>query len=79
MPRELRDSEQFQKLIPKAVELRVVRGKETVKLKLRTPVYLYTYLAKNDEADALLKSAKDIEVVEITPSPEKKEKSKEPE
>jgi Ribosomal L38e protein family len=73
MPKELRDSEQFQKLLPKAVELRVVRQKEFVKLKLRTPDYLYTYKTNEDEADDILKNAKEIEVVDFGRVKEKEE------
>ena len=78
MPRELHNLDQFQKLMPKAVELRVVRSGEYVKLKLRTPDYLFTYRTNSDEAADILKSAKDLEVVEINRASEKKEeKSKE--
>jgi hypothetical protein len=76
MPRQLHSSEQFQKILPKAVELRVVRGREYVKLKLRTPDYLYTYRTNEDEAEDILKNAKEIEVIEITSSAEKKEERK---
>ena len=71
MPREIRSAEQFQKLIPKALELRVVRKKESVKLKLRTPEYLYTFKTSDDEAEGIIKGAKEISVVEITAKKEK--------
>lgn len=74
MPKELRTSEQFQKLIPKALELRVVREKESVKLKLRTSDYLYTFRTNEDEADDIIKAAKDLEVIEISPKKEKESK-----
>ncbi|MDG6996627.1 MAG: hypothetical protein JRN52_11965 [Nitrososphaerota archaeon] len=78
MPRELHNLDQFQKLMPKAVELRVVRSGESVKLKLRTPDYLFTYKTNSEEAADILRGAKDLEVVEINPASEKKEeKSKE--
>jgi hypothetical protein len=75
MPKELKDSEQFQKLMPRAVELRVVRQKEFVKLKLRTPEVLYTFKTNGDEADEIIKNAKEIEVVDFgrTKEPEKSE------
>jgi len=73
MPRELRSLEQFQEVLPKAIELRVVRNKDLVKLKLRTPDYLYTYKTNEDEADDLIKNAKEVEVIEFTPAQEKKE------
>ena len=74
MPREIRDSEQFNKLIPKAVEMRVVRQKEIVKLKIRTPDYLYTYKTTEDEAQDIIKNSKDLEVIEITPAVESETK-----
>jgi len=75
LPKELRNAEQFQKLMPRAVELRVVRNKETVKLKLRTPDVLYTFKTNEEEAEDLIKSAKEIEIVEFTPAKEKSEKT----
>ena len=74
MPKELHNAEQFQKLMPKALELRVVREKESVKLKLRTADYLYTFKTNEDEAAGIIKSAKDLEVVEISPKQEKEAK-----
>ena len=63
----------------KAVELRVVRKDNAVKLKLRTPDYLYTFRTTEDEADDLIKNAKEIEVVEFNQASEKPEKKEEPE
>jgi hypothetical protein len=74
MPREIRSSEEFNKLIPKASQCRVVRRADTVKLKLRTPEYLYIYKTNEGEADDLLKSLKDVEVIELNP-PAKEEKA----
>jgi hypothetical protein len=74
LPKELKSSEQFQKLMPSAVELRVVRDKESVKLKLRTPNVLYTFKTNEEEAENLIKNAKEIEVIEYTPVKEKSEK-----
>ena len=37
---------------------------DSVKIKVRTPDYLYTYKTNEDEATDLLKSAKDIEIIE---------------
>ena len=76
MPRELHNSEQFQKLIPKGIELRVVRGKESVKLKLRTAEYLYTFKTNENEAEDIIKNAKELEVIEVTPKGKKEEKDK---
>lgn len=76
MPKELKSSEQFQELMPKAVELRVVRGKDTVKLKLRTPEVLYTYKTNEDEADDIIKSVKEIEVIDYSRTKEKSSEEK---
>ena len=77
MPKELKSSEQFQKLMPRAVELRVVRDKEFVKLKLRTPEFLYTFKTSEEEADDIIKSAKEIEVVDFSRSKEKSDEKNE--
>lgn len=74
MPRELHNVEQFQKLMPKAIELRVFRQKDSVKLKLRTSDYLYTFKTTKVEADGIIKNAKELEVVEINPTNEKETK-----
>jgi hypothetical protein len=66
LPKELKDSEQFQRLMPKAVELRVVRQKDFVKLKLRTPDFLYTYKTNEHEADDIIKNAKEMEIVDFS-------------
>jgi hypothetical protein len=79
LPKELKNVEQFQKLMPRAVELRVVRGKESVKLKLRTPDFLYTLKTNEEEAEDLIKGAKELEVIEYTPGKEKSEKTDEKE
>lgn len=77
MPKELHSLEEFQKQIPKGLELRVVRKSEFVKLKLRTPSYLFTYQTNSDEAADILKNAKDLEIVEISgPAEKKDEKTK---
>ena len=60
--------------MPKAVELRVVRENEVVKLKLRTPDYLYTYKTSEEEAEDLIRGAKEIEVIEFSPAKEKTDK-----
>jgi hypothetical protein len=74
MPRQIHSAEQFEKLMPKAQEVRVVRTNDSVKIKLRTPDSLYTYKTNPDEAEDLIKSVKDIEVVELTPDAQKKGK-----
>lgn len=78
MPKELRSVEQLEKLMPRGLELRVVRSKENVKLKLRTPEYLYTFKTDHDQAESILKNAKDLEVIEVETKEEKaEEKEKE--
>jgi len=78
MPKELKSSEQFEKMMPKAVELRVVREKDYVKLKLRTPDVLYTLKTNEDQAEDIIKNAKEIEVLEFGRAKEKgSEKSEE--
>jgi len=66
MPKELKSLEQFQNLLPKAVELRVLRQRDFVKLKLRTPELLYTFKTNEDEADDIIKNAKELEVVDFS-------------
>jgi hypothetical protein len=56
LPRQIYDAKSFKKLIDKAEEIRVVRGEDKVKLKLKTKHLLYTYVAEKAEADKLLKN-----------------------
>ena len=64
VPREIRSKDEFQRLLPQASEVRVVRGHDAVKLKLRTQSSLYTFKTTSEEADSLLKGSK-AEVVEF--------------
>ena len=64
MPREIKTREDFQKLLPAATEVRVLRGEESAKVKLRTPEQLYTYKTSASEVDSLVKGLK-IPVVEL--------------
>jgi len=64
VPREIKSKEEFQKLLPSATEVRVLRGEDTAKLKLRTPDRLYTFQTAATEVDALVKNLK-IPVVEL--------------
>jgi len=77
LPKELKSSEQFEKLLPRALELRVVRDKDFVKLKLRTPEFLYTFKTNEEEADDIIKNAKEIEVIEFGRMKEKSEEKDE--
>ncbi len=63
MPREIADADEFIKMSEKAIECRVKRSKDTVKLKLRTPRQLYTLKVDPAKATELLKQVK-CEVVE---------------
>jgi large subunit ribosomal protein L38e len=63
LPREIADADEFVKMSEKAIECRVKRSKDTVKLKLRTPRQLYTLKVDPAKATELLKQVK-CEVVE---------------
>ena len=64
MPSEITNTDQFVSLSEGALECRVKRAKDVVKLKLRTPSRLYTYKVKVDRADDILRRLK-CEVVEV--------------
>ena len=55
MPRQIFDAEKFLALAASASDIRVKRSVKSVKLKLRTPKMLYTYICEPDTADALIK------------------------
>jgi len=55
---EVYTKDEFIRLLDKAVECRVKRLKDCVKLKLRTKKYLYTYKASPSEAEELLRMVK---------------------
>ena len=58
MPREILSKEEFQKLLPSATEIRVLRRGDSTKIKLRTADQLYTYKTKEGEVEALTKASK---------------------
>jgi hypothetical protein len=59
MPLEIRSKEEADKLIEKATEVRVVKGKgDVVKLKMRTPKALYTFKTNEATAAAMTKGLK---------------------
>jgi hypothetical protein len=59
MPLQVRSKEEAEGLIEKATEIRVVKGKgDSVKLKMRTPKALYTFITTADEASAMTKGLK---------------------
>ena len=64
MPSEITNTDQFVSLSEGALECRVKRSKDVVKLKLRTPSRLFTYKVKVDRADDVLRRLK-CEVVEV--------------
>ena len=65
MPKEIRNKEQFEKLIESATEVRVVHNGDDAKVKLRTKSALYTFKTTTEEADSLVKGTK-APVVEIS-------------
>ncbi len=58
MPRQINSADEFKKLAESAEKCKVVKRGDTVKLKLRTPKILYTYIASVKEAEELLKGLK---------------------
>ncbi|MCP8308601.1 MAG: hypothetical protein H3Z53_11885 [archaeon] len=64
MPKQIFSAEDFKSLSENAVECRVLRMDDKVKLKLRTPKMLYVFITSKEEADNLLKDIK-VEVKEI--------------
>lgn len=59
MPLQIRSKDEAETLIEQATEVRVVKGKgDSVKLKLRTPKALYTFVTTADEAAAMTKGLK---------------------
>lgn len=64
MPKEITSVDDFKRLAEKAILCKVVKRGDTVKLKLRTNKWLYTYKTNEQEAEELLKGLK-IETVEF--------------
>jgi len=65
MPIEIYDKEEFKKIAERAVECRVKRLKNVVKVKARTKRYLYTIKLKPEEADEFIKSLKCPRIIEV--------------
>ena len=63
MPAEVTDVQEFVKISDRAVECRVKRLKDVVKLKLRTPSKLYTIKVDPEKAAEMLKQIR-CEVIE---------------
>src|SRR5439155_21215316 len=64
MPAEITSIDEFVSLSEIALECRVKRSKDVVKLKLRTPSRLYTHKAKVERADDVIRRLK-CEIFEV--------------
>ena len=64
MPKELTDINSFKELTKDALECRVIKRGDKVKMKIRTKKLLYTYVTTEEESKELLKDIS-IQVVEI--------------
>ena len=64
MPSEVTNADQFIDLSEGALECRVKRAQDLVKLKLRTPKQLYTHKVKVERADDVIKRLK-CDIVEV--------------
>ncbi|MDO8056954.1 MAG: hypothetical protein Q6361_08845 [Candidatus Hermodarchaeota archaeon] len=64
MPREILSEEEFFQILDQAEECRVKRLPDEVKLKLRTPRYLYTFKTDPSTAERLLAGMK-IPVIDV--------------
>ncbi|MHA3962524.1 MAG: eL38 family ribosomal protein [Candidatus Thorarchaeota archaeon SMTZ1-45] len=63
MPKQIYDVDKFLEMTEDAQECRVKRGKDQVKLKLRTRSYLYTLIVDPQKAEEILQQVK-CQVVE---------------
>lgn len=64
MPREIKTEEEFFTIVERASECRVKRLRDSVKLKLRTPRYLYTFSTDPATAERLISGLK-VPVIDI--------------
>jgi len=64
MPRQIGSKEEFQKLLPSATEIRVVKTGDSAKVKIRTRDQLYTFVTTEAEVEGLTKGIK-VPVVEF--------------
>ncbi|NWG08914.1 MAG: hypothetical protein HXX80_01135 [Nitrososphaerales archaeon] len=64
MPKQIFSVEDFKILLEKAIECRVLRMDDKVKLKLRTSKMIYVFITSKEEADRLLNEVK-VEVKKI--------------
>ncbi len=58
VPKEIKDKEQFAKMLESADEVRVSRKGGEAKVKARTREGLYTFKTTTEDADALIKGLK---------------------
>jgi len=58
MPKEIKDKEEFAKLLETATEVRVSRRGDEAKVKARTSDALYTFRTSGADADSLIKGLK---------------------
>ncbi|MHA2241425.1 MAG: eL38 family ribosomal protein, partial [Candidatus Thorarchaeota archaeon] len=66
MPKQIYDVDKFLEMTEDAVECRVKRSSDQVKLKLRTARYLYTLVVEPQKAEEILQQVK-CQVVEARP------------
>ncbi|NHI83901.1 MAG: 50S ribosomal protein L38e [Candidatus Thorarchaeota archaeon] len=66
MPKQMTDVNKFLGMTEDAIECRVKRGSDHVKLKLRTKRYLYTIILEPQEAESVLQNVK-CQIVEARP------------
>lgn len=69
MPKQIYDVDKFLEMTEDAVECRVKRSSDQVKLKLRTTRYLYTLVVEPQKAEEILQQVK-CQVVEARPMTE---------
>jgi hypothetical protein len=58
MPKQISSVDEFKRLTNSAELCKVVKRRDKVKLKLKTPKMLYTYITNAAEAEELLKGLK---------------------
>lgn len=69
MPKQIHDVDKFLEMSEDATECRVKRGKDHVKLKLRTQSYLYTLIVEPQKAEEILQQVK-CQIIEARPAGE---------
>ncbi len=58
MPKQITDVDKFLEMTEDAVECRVKRNTDSVKLKLRTTKYLYTIILEPQKAEEIIQQVK---------------------